>query len=188
MVWLYEWNTFKCHPFLDIPLKHVLIGTLSFVLTVAGTFLFLSFMEYEKPISGVPSRSREQVPPLETMIAKAYAETGVPVEYIRGVVAWECGNDLSRNVRNRNGTIDHGPGLNSRWLDEFAWRFNGGRKINPHSLNSVLITARILANNHKALHDWDWTISSYRWGVQGTIMHGIDRYYVENVKRLGAKE
>lgn len=187
-MWGTRRNGLYSRTYMDISLKNVLIGIITFVLVVFGTFLFLSSMNYEKPVSSIPSRSKEYVPPLETMIVKAYAETGVPVEYIRGIVAWECGNDLSRNVRNRNGTIDHGPGLNSRWLKEFAWRFNEGEKIDPHSLHSILIAARILANNYKALHDWDWTISSYRWGVQGTIMHGVDRYYVDNVKRLGRKE
>jgi hypothetical protein len=60
-------------------------------------------------------------------------------------------------------------------------------KIDPHSFSAITVVARILANNYKVLHDWDWTISSYRWGVQGTIMHGVDRYYIDNVKLLGNK-
>lgn len=155
---------------------------------VSGMLLFVSSAGRDVSSTGIPSRSKESINPLEMAIASAYAETGVPAEHIRGVVAWECGNDLSRDVKNRNGTIDHGPGLNSRWLKEFAWRFNGGKKIDPHSLNSVLIVARILANNHEVFNEWDRTLSSYRWGVQGTVMHGIDRYYVDNVKRLGTKE
>jgi hypothetical protein len=124
---------------------------------------------------------------MEIALASTYAETNVPVEYLRGIVAWECGNDLSRNIKNRNGTIDHGPGLNSRWLDEFAWRFNDGKEINPHSYSAITIVGKILANNYKMLKDWDRTLSSYRWGVQGTIKYGIDRYYIDNVKRLGKR-
>ena len=166
----------------------VVMGGVAFVSIVLGTFLFLSSMGYTPDPLYTPSRSRETVEPLETAIITAYAKTEVPVEYIRGIVAWECGNDLSRNVKNRNGTIDHGPGLNSRWLEEFAWRFNDGKKIDPHSLEAITITAKILSNNYKVLHDWDWAISSYRWGVQGTIMHGVDRYYVNSVKKLGRSE
>jgi len=122
---------------------------------------------------------------LEQEIIKVAKETGVPIDYLRGIIAWECGNDLSLKVKNSNGTVDYGPGLNSRWLKEFAWRFNDGKKIDPHSYSSIKIVGRILANNHKVLRDWDWTLTSYRWGVQGTIMHGVDHYYVDNVKRLG---
>lgn len=124
---------------------------------------------------------------LEQEIRKVSDETKVPIEYLRGIIAWECKNNFASKVRNRNGTFDYGPGLNSRWLEEFAWRFNDGKKIDPHSYSSIKVVGRILANNYKALHDWEWTLTSYRWGVQGTIMHGVDRYYVDNVKRLGEK-
>ncbi len=148
--------------------------------------LFASSAPYST--AAVLSRSHDGFDPLEVAIAEAYAETGVPVEYIRGVVAQECGNDLSKDARNRNGTVDHGPGLNSRWLDDYAWRFNGGRKVDPHSIESVLIVGRILAANHRALEDWDKTISSYRWGVGGTRKYGIDRQYVNKVKEYGTME
>jgi len=167
--------------------KTLVIVCLCTIVVVVG-FLFLSSASYSNTDSTTPSRSRDTIDPMEVALATTYAETGVPVEYLRGVVAWECGNDLSINVKNRNGTVDHGPGLNSRWLEEFAWRFNGGVKIDPHSYSAIKVVGRILANNHKVLKDWDWTISSYRWGVQGTIMRGVDKYYVDNVKRLGRKE
>jgi len=150
--------------------------------------VFSSIVPYLDLFTVIPAKSRDIVDYFELAMVQAYVDTGVPMEYLRGVVAWECGNDLSRNVKNKNGTVDHGPGLNSKWLKEFAWRFNDGKEIDPHSYSSIKIVGRILANNYKVFHDWDWTISSYRWGVQGTIMHGVDRYYIDNVKRLGRGE
>jgi hypothetical protein len=168
--------------------ERMVMGAIFAIIVLVTVFVFMSFAPYKTVDTSIPSRSRDAIDPMEVALATAYADTGVPVEHLRGVVTWECGNDLSRDVKNRNGTIDHGPGLNSRWLKEFAWRFNDGKKIDPHSYSSIKVVARILANNHKVLHDWDWTISSYRWGVRGTIMHGVDRYYIDNVKRLGIKE
>lgn len=158
-----------------------------FCITLVGALCFISMGNY--PVSTYyPSRSKESVPDyMELAIISAYAETGVPVEYIRGIVAWECGNDLSVNVTNRNGTVDHGPGLNSRWLNEYAWKYNKGKKVDPHSLHSITIVAKILANNYKVFNEWDMTLTSYRRGVRGAIKHGIDYFYVNNVKRLGTK-
>lgn len=123
--------------------------------------------------------------PLSWAIIKASAETNVPINLLHGIIEWECGNDLSTKVKNKNGTIDLGPGLNSRWIREYQWRFNNDKSFDPHSLESVTIVARILANNYKVFHDWDLTLTSFRWGVSGTIRHGIDYYYVTNVRSLG---
>ena len=127
----------------------------------------------------------DSISKLESIIIDAWRETKVPMSILKGIIAWECNNDFSLKIQNKNKTYDLGPGLNSRWIREYEWRFNNGEKINPHSINSVFIVARILANNYKVLHDWNWTITSYRRGVVGTIEYGIDKYYIDNVLRLG---
>jgi hypothetical protein len=127
----------------------------------------------------------DSISKLELTIIDAWRETKVPMSLLKGIIAWECNNDFSLKIKNKNKTYDLGPGLNSKWLKEFAYRFNKGKKIDPHSLEAVFIVARILANNHKVFNNWDWTITSYRRGVEGSIMNGIDWYYANNVRRLG---
>ena len=147
-------------------------------------FLFISGGK-EFPSIKLPLVVIHTLDPLDWAIIKASAETNVPINYLRGIVNWECNNDLSTKVKNTNGTFDLGPGLNSRWIGEYTWRFNKGKHFDPHSIESIIIVARILANNYKVFHNWNWTISSYRRGVIGTIEYGIDKYYVDNVKLAG---
>jgi hypothetical protein len=155
-----------------------------FVMLLLAANIFPFQQGYENtPSSRITFHVEETL--LEHEIREASISTNVPVEYLRGVIAWECGNDFSKVVKNRNGTVDRGPGLNSRWLHEFSWRFNGGQKIDPHSYSSIKVVARILANNYKIFHDWNLTLTSYRWGVKGTIMRGVDVWYVDNVRQSG---
>ncbi len=150
-------------------------------LIVGCIILLLSMTHYEDAPCYMPSRSQEKINMVNVIIVKAWAETDVPQNILRGLIYWECGNKFYLKVKNKNGTTDHGPGLNSKWLTEYAWRFNKGRPINPHSVDSIMIVARILRNNHNVFHDWNWTLTSYRRGINGAIKYGIDWYYVKNV-------
>lgn len=114
-------------------------------------------------------------------------ETKVPLSIIRGIVLFESegGNLLAENT-NPDGTIDKGPGqLNSKYIAYFEQKFNRGRKIYPYEAESILITARILAWNYKRLGDWERAITAYKWGVDGTRDHGVDKEYVWNVLNMG---
>jgi len=113
-------------------------------------------------------------------------ETRVPLSIIRGIVLYESKGDLKASNKNRNGTIDLGPGqLNSQYLSYYEWKFNKGKKIDPHSAESILITARIMAANYKEFRDWMRAITAYRWGITGTKKHGVDDIYVWNVLNEG---
>jgi hypothetical protein len=121
--------------------------------------------------------------------AVAETETKVPARITLALgFDVEAGRNLNHQpVRNKNGTYDLGPGLNSKYLEWYAGRFNGGVKINPTSPESMLIVARILEWNYKALGNWPMAFTAYRWGIEGAKKHGIDIEYVDRVIAAMAK-
>ena len=68
-------------------------------------------------------------------------------------IRWEESRNESHAVNyNKNGTRDLGPyQLNSAYLDDFRWRYNKGKKINPFSEKE----ARFISNAHlDRLHNY----------------------------------
>ncbi|MFA5165396.1 MAG: hypothetical protein WC481_07530 [Candidatus Omnitrophota bacterium] len=136
------------------------------------------------PRAASGARAREAVS-WRTWAAAGAAETGVSVELIEAVVVHESGGDLRHApIPCADGSFDYGPGLNSRWLGYHAWRFNGGRPIDPTAPESALIVARILAWHLDSMGDEDMALTAYRRGQHGAREFGIDREYVARVRGL----
>jgi len=141
--------------------------------------LFLFFILAALPLSAM---SKD----IEFFCYAGSVETHVPLSIIRGIVMYESNGDINAIRHNRDGTVDRGPGqLNSQYISYFEWKFNEGRAIDPHSAESILITARILAHNYKIFGSWEKAITAYKWGVQGTRKYGVDTDYVWNVLDRG---
>ena len=144
--------------------------------------LALSSSSPAVPRASSGARAREAVS-WRTWAAAGAAETGVPVELVEGVVLHESGGDLGHPpIPCADGSHDLGPGLNSRWMEYHAWRFNGGKEIDPAAPESALIVARILAWHLATMVDEDMALTAYRRGQRGARAHGVDREYVERVR------
>lgn len=153
-------------------------------LLAALFILSLTSSSLAMPGSASGTRAREAVD-WRTWAAAGAAETGVNVDLIEGVVAHESGGDLRHKpIPCADGSFDYGPGLNSRWLGYHAWRFNGGRPIDPTAPESALIVARILAWHLATLASEDLALTAYRRGQRGAREYGVDREYVSRVRGL----
>ena len=100
------------------------------------------------------------------MVEAEAQAAGVPAWILAGVINYESGwKEYARN-RNSNGSTDLGIAqLNDRYLEYFAWKFNGGELVDPFDpLASIRIAARYLARNFESFGDWEYAVAAYNCG------------------------
>jgi hypothetical protein len=109
-------------------------------------------------------------------------ETGIPAEWILAVTIHESGGDLKHApARCSDGSVDLGPGFNSRWLSWYAKAFNAGKHFDPTSPYAVLIVARALRWNYDSLGTLELAATGYHKGRGWAKRHGVHRGYVAKV-------
>jgi soluble lytic murein transglycosylase-like protein len=105
---------------------------------------------------------------IANIIIGASAEHGIPYDIAYRLASWESGYDVRATNKNKNGTVDKGLFmLNSRWLKEFAIRYNGGSKIDPFN---PVVNARVamahLANLYRVTGKWRLALAAYNCGLK----------------------
>ena len=104
--------------------------------------------------------------PYRGIIEMEAKSAGVPAWILAGVISYESGWDKQAVNRNANGSTDLGIAqLNDRYLEYFAWKFNGGELVDPSDpAMSIRIAARYLALNYKTYGDWHYAVAAYNCG------------------------
>ncbi len=77
----------------------------------------------------------------------------------------------ARSKRNRNGSYDLGLAqLNSYYIAEFAFRYNGGKSFDPFDPEtSIEIGVRHLATCRRVTGDWTLALVAYNAGIERTL-------------------
>ena len=106
----------------------------------------------------------------------------IPSEILARVIQAESNwNPICTSI-NKNGTIDSGIAqLNSRYLDEFAWRYNLGKPIDAYNPEEAIRIACLhLARLQSVTGNWRDTIASYNAGLTrvrtGNIPKTTEKY------------
>jgi hypothetical protein len=92
----------------------------------------------------------------------------IPTDLLKALILWESGGKLKAYNVNKNGSIDLGPAqLNSACLNGFSLRYNGGKPINPCSIDSVRIAGKMLADSYSKYGSWRAAIQHYNYRAKG---------------------
>lgn len=129
---------------------------------------------------------------IEIVVPKGYGEFfvevcqkhKVPVLYAWKLIQWESRWDAEAEYVNKDGSKDIGlMQLNSRYLDDYKWRYNGGVPFNPYNWkHSISIGIHHLAVLYKHTGTWQGAIASYNLGltryrqVQGNLSPRMKEY------------
>ena len=120
-------------------------------------------------------------------IYKACAEVQIPQDILARIIEAESSWDYTKKSSpNKNGTIDHGLcQLNSKSLEDFAYRYNKGETIDPYNPElSIRIAAKYLASLQKSTNDWRKTVAAYNCGLSKVKANAIPantQKYVEKI-------
>lgn len=104
--------------------------------------------------------------------------SGVPLWIAARMAEYESGFDeRAVNRANSNGTADYGlMQLNSAYLDEFSWRYNGGQEIDPFDPQvSVRVALRHLSRLYRSTGDWPMSVGAYNAGLTRVLTQGYPR-------------
>jgi hypothetical protein len=131
-------------------------------------------------IPGVPGR-------YQWLFQACEGETGFPAEIVGKLVGnaenWSW-NPKAKGPKRKDGHRDLGLFQhNSKYVPEFAYRYNDGKPYDPMDpKQAAIITFRILADNYRQLDgDMTMTIASYRQGVSGVKKNGPTMWYVNRI-------
>jgi soluble lytic murein transglycosylase-like protein len=100
-------------------------------------------------------------------VVAACVDYGVPLKYFAKLLWVESGYDpLCTSGPNDNGTYDLGIAqLNSRYIEEFAWRYDFGT-IDPFNpLQAIRVAAKHLSVMYKHTGDWRSAFAAYNAGL-----------------------
>jgi hypothetical protein len=114
-------------------------------------------------------------------------ETGFPAEIVGRIIGqaenWTW-NPKAKGPRRKDGHRDVGLCQhNTKYVKEFARRYNGGKPYDPFNpAEAVPITFRLLADNYAQLGgDMVLTVASYRQGVAGVLRDAPTAWYVDRI-------
>lgn len=94
-------------------------------------------------------------------------ETGIPADIACRLVFQESSWNRFATHRNHDGSVDRGLlQLNSKYLPDYAWRYNDGRRVNPLDPETALrVGFRKLAHNYRMTGSWWAAVASYNCGL-----------------------
>lgn len=102
------------------------------------------------------------------MIAENAERNGVPVWIVARMIEWESGwNPRRKSQRNANGSYDYGlMQLNSRYLDEYSWKYNEGEEIDPYDPETnIRVGVRYLSHLRAHTASWYEALWAYNAGL-----------------------
>lgn len=94
-------------------------------------------------------------------------EYKIPLYPLLKMIEIESRYNPEKVSRNRNGTKDYGlMQLNSKYISEYTWRYNHGKKImvfNP--INSLHVGMKKLAHLYTIIGNWRGAFAAYNCGL-----------------------
>jgi soluble lytic murein transglycosylase-like protein len=120
------------------------------------------------------------------IVAAEAEDAGVPGWLAYSLIDAESGWRVFAVNVNRNGTRDLGLAqLNDRSLDEFAWRYNDGRPVNPFDpATAARVALRYLAALYRATGNWEGAVAAYNCGLARYRTGNIPETTARHVARI----
>lgn len=138
------------------------------LLVVVSWWLLCSGTPYQPEIKAFSGWGPVLPAEVEQVILKASVDAGVPYDIGIFLALAESDGDpiIARKVPGGRG-VDQGLfQLNSRWHDDFVWRFNGGKPFNALNVrDSSGVAMRYLAALYRQFGSWRLALEAYNAGA-----------------------